>query len=105
VKSEFNNHSFGFIGANTNDWIKRKNKHGELVRKNILEPEYNTKRYNRYKRIIVTFISENDFVHVQNIEKSAYLLLRNSQLEKNPNLEQDITLYFSDNFDMLMENS
>jgi hypothetical protein len=105
VNSEFNTHSFGFIGANTNDWIKRKNKYGVFERKKIVEPEYNTKRYNRYKRILITFISEKDFVHVQNKDKSAYLLLRRSQLEQNPNLENDIMLYFADNFDTLMENS
>ena len=105
VNREFNTHSFGFIGANTNDWIKMKNKFGEFERKNIVEPEYNTKRYNRYKRILITFISEKDFVHVQNKDKSAYLLLRRSQLEQNPNLENDIMLYFADNFDTLMENS
>lgn len=106
MNSTFQNHSFGFIGANTNDWIIRKDKTtGKSKKICINEPESNTKRYLRYKRFISTFISDEYFEHKQLAEKSAYLLLRKTELEKNSNLENDINIYFSDNFIDIFERS
>lgn len=103
---EFDNHSFGLIGANTDDWLSRREKEtGKFKRIIILEPENNTKRYLRYKRFITTFISDELFVHKQLAEKSAYLLLRRTELESNPNLESNINIYFSDYFDYIFERS
>lgn len=58
--------SFGFIGANMR---------GENVS--------NTKRYRFYSNMMATHFGESEFIHFQNEEKSAYLLIRKSELEKN----------------------
>ena len=73
--------SFGFIGANIQG-----------------ESERETKRFRVYKRILTTYFSEEHFYHYQIIEKSAYALVRRSAIEKNSNLVNDISTYFSDNY-------
>lgn len=106
LTAEFPSHSFGFIGSNTEDWLKRKDKlTGKQARVDINEPLENTKRYRRYKRFVTTFISEQNFVHKQLVEKSAYILLNKTVYENNPGLLDDINIYFSDNYDYIFERS
>jgi hypothetical protein len=69
--------SFGFIGANGND-----------------EDVCCTKRYRVYSRIIATYFSDIYFVHKENIEKSAYMLINRKELENDPNLISQIENFF-----------
>ena len=69
--------SFGFIGAN----IK-----GESV-------NY-TKRFRVYSRVMATYFSENTFEHFMLMSKSAYLLIRKSELVKYPDLLEDLNAKF-----------
>ena len=73
--------SFGFIGSNLEN-----------------ELESNTKRYKVYKRIMATYFSESLFTHYFNNDKSAYLLLRNSEIERNPLLLIEIQDFFTENY-------
>lgn len=77
--------SFGFIGANM---------HGES--------EYLTKRFRIYCRIMATRFTENVFEHFQIAQKSAYIMIRKSELEQKPELLQLFTskfIQFYDYFD------
>ena len=74
--------SFGFIGSNT-------------MTDKFSEMKSNTKRYNIYKRLMVTYFSDEHFKHIADKQKSSYMLLRKSEIEKNPNLENDITGLFA----------
>ena len=69
--------SFGFIGANMK---------GESV-------SY-TKRFRVYSRIMATYFSENTFEHFMLLSKSAYLLIRKSELSKHPDLLEDLNAKF-----------
>jgi hypothetical protein len=69
--------SFGFIGEN-----------------NEGESKKSTKRYRIYKRIVNSMFDQDTFSHIYHDEKSAYLLIRNTELEKNPTLIKEI----EDNF-------
>ena len=75
------NSSFGFIGANI-----------------IGESEHETKRFRVYRRVLTTYFSEKHYLHFQIIEKSAYALIRKSTIENNPNIIEEISTYFSDNY-------
>jgi len=75
------NSSFGFVGANLPN-----------------ESEKETKRFKVYKRIMVTYFPLSVFDHRENKEKSAYMLVRRTELEKHPDLIQKIEDFFSDNF-------
>lgn len=75
------NSSFGFIGANI-----------------IGEAENETKRFRVYRRILTTYFSEEQFLHYQIVEKSAYALVRKTTIETNPNIIHDISKYFSTNY-------
>lgn len=77
--------SFGFIGSNTIS--PKKN-----------ETKTNTQRYRIYKRIIVTYFSEIHFKHVTNIDKSTYMLIRKSEIDKQPDLISRLELMFADNY-------
>lgn len=70
--------SFAFIGTNCEDESMR-----------------NNKRFRVYKTIVTTQFGENTFAHFTNEENSAYLLLRQSELESNENLLNDIQERFS----------
>lgn len=74
--------SFGFIGANMQ---------GEAVA--------NTKRYAFYSNMMATFFSQNIFKHYRNDDKSAYMLIRKSQLEMQPDLLDNIQLAFTEMYD------
>lgn len=75
---EINPHAFlGFIGANMDD---------ELV--------INTKRFRVYRRIMATYFPSQIFRHFFNIAKSSYMLIRKSELERNPNLYADFNEKF-----------
>ena len=65
--------SFGFIGSNM-----------------IGEAEANTKRFRFYKRIVTTYFSDKEFRHFGDVEKSTYMLIRRTELEKYPALISDI---------------
>lgn len=78
------NASFGFVGANR-----------------ISESIKETKRYKVYSTIIATYFSDQLFYHKENKDKSAYLLINNNSLSKNPSLIRDIEEFFINqyNFD------
>lgn len=71
--------SFGFIGANCEN-----------------ENIGNTKRYRVYYKIVATQISDNIFKHVENVEKSAYMLINRKELEEYPNLVEEIERTFQE---------
>jgi len=73
--------SFGFIGANITG-----------------EGFANTKRFRVYRRILTTYFSEDIFYHYQVIEQSAYALVRRTELEKNTDMIEQISTYFSENY-------
>ncbi len=89
--------SFGFLGANTIELStsRRKSKKEEVL---FIEPKENTKRYRAYKRFMITFFSDELFEHKYNEEKSTYLLVRKSEIVKNPNLIENIVDHFSTNY-------
>ncbi len=66
--------SFGFISANMRG-----------------ESEYLTKRFRVYCRIMATRFTEDVFEHYQIVQKSAYIMVRKSELEKQPQLLQLFT--------------
>lgn len=90
--------SFGFLGANTivTRTTRKKRKNDEVVI--YTEPKENTKRYKAYKRFMITFFSDELFEHKYNEEKSTYLLVRKSEIAKNPNLIENIVDHFSKNY-------
>ena len=71
--------SFGFIGANR-----------------IGESEDNTSRFRVYRRYTLTLFGPNEYEHMINIGKSAYLLLNKKELRSNPNLINDIVEGFKE---------
>lgn len=74
--------SFGFIGSNSD---------GESVS--------NTKRYRVYSKIIATYFSDKLFMHIENIDKSVYMLVNRRQLALNPTLVEDIEVSFMQMYD------
>lgn len=74
--------SFGFIGSNT-------------ITKDYVEPKENTKRYRVYKRLVLTYFSDEYFKHIVDTQHSSYMLLKRTELKKNPNLEKDIVKLFA----------
>ena len=69
--------SFGFIGANTEG-----------------ESTIFTKRFKVYSRIVATYFTKEVFEHKMIIEKSAYMLVRRSELEANPGLVDELNQKF-----------
>ena len=69
--------SFGFIGANMAG-----------------ESTIFTKRFKVYSRIVATYFSDEHFEHTMNIEKSAYMLVRRSEIEANPDLVSQLNQKF-----------
>ena len=90
--------SFGFIGSNTTHLIDR-NGGGEIYKEASEKLKGAAKRYNLYKRIMLTFFSDDVFEHYQNEEYSTYMLVRRTELNKNGDLPNQISTYFSDNYD------
>ena len=74
--------SFGFIGANMED-----------------EPYYFTKRFRIYSRMMATYFGENEFEHYMMLSKSAYLMIRKSELEKCPELPELFYVKFKQLYD------
>lgn len=74
--------SFGFIGANCEN-----------------EGIANTKRYRVYSKIVATQISEGRFKHVENVDKSAYMLINRTELENYPDLIERIEQTFQKLYD------
>ncbi|BBD45342.1 Hypothetical protein PEIBARAKI_5335 [Petrimonas sp. IBARAKI] len=89
--------SFGFIGSNTTLSRKVDNNKQEYFQSEN-EPKCKTKRYCVYKRIMLTFFKETTFEHIYNEDTSSYMLVRITELEKNANLIDEISTYFSDNY-------
>lgn len=77
LHEEDNKSSFAFIGTNCID-----------------EPKKNTKRFRVYKTIVTTQFGDSVFAHFTNEDNSAYLLLRQTELEANKNLLLDIQNQF-----------
>lgn len=74
--------SFGFIGANMEN-----------------EPTFLTKRFRIYSRMMATYFGENEFAHYMIVSKSTYLLIRKSELEKEPGLPEIFTDKFRQLYD------
>ena len=74
--------SFGFVGSNMK---------GETV-------DY-TKRFKIYSRMMVTYFSEEVFEHFMLVSKSAYLLIRKSELAIHPDLLHDLNTGFKRLYD------
>lgn len=74
--------SFGFIGSNSD---------GESIS--------NTKRYRVYSKIIATYFSDKLFMHIENIDRSVYMLINRLELKHNPNLIEDIQCTFMQLYD------
>ncbi|OJX63118.1 hypothetical protein [Dysgonomonas sp. 37-18] len=96
IHSKDNKSSFGFIGSNT--ICDRKIKNRTVY---IHEPEAKTKRYNFYSRMMLTYFSDNIFQHEVIEEKSAYIMLRKAEYEKDNDILNKITDYFQCNFDII----
>jgi len=79
--------SFAFIATNSPD-----------------EEVSNTKRYRVYKTIVNTQFGIDTFDHFYYQDKSAYLLLRKSELKKNPGLLDKIEREFSIIYDLSERN-
>ena len=84
----YNQHSFGVIGARTKKKVKKEYVYAENAEK--------TKRFNVYKRLFINFVSEKNFEHFEIIEKSIYIVIRKSEMTKNPKLLDEITDYYKD---------
>lgn len=69
--------SFGFIGANSE---------GEKIR--------NSKRFQVYSSFMATYVDPDEFMHITIIEKSAYMLVRRSEIEANPDLVSQLNQKF-----------
>lgn len=82
IANEDSRSSFGFIGANME---------GEDI--------CNTKRFRIYKILMLTYFSDKYFQHKANNDKSAYLLIRKSELIRNPFLMDDIENFFTEEYD------
>ena len=74
--------SFGFIGANMDE-----------------ESVFQTKRFRIYSRMMVSYFKGGTFEHYMIVAKSAYLMIRKSELEKEPHLAE----IFSDKFKELYD--
>ena len=71
--------SFGFIGANRLD-----------------EEESNTKRFRVYRRFMLTYFGNDEYVHRFNIAKSAYVLINRKELAAYPKLLDEIVSGFKE---------
>lgn len=76
--------SFGFVGANMEG-----------------ESERMTKRFKVYSRIMATYFSNDEFKHFMLLQKSAYLLVRKSELAIHPELPSYFDLKFKQLYDYL----
>ncbi|MBR1941916.1 MAG: hypothetical protein IJ845_11435 [Bacteroidaceae bacterium] len=74
--------SFGFIGANMLD-----------------ESSFYTKRFHIYSRMMATYFSDESFIHWVLYKKSAYVLMRRSELERNPDLINELNAKFKALYD------
>lgn len=82
IAKEDSQSSFGFIGSN-------------MVGEDIA----NTKRYRVYKILMLTYFSDMYFQHKENDGRSAYLLIRKTELANNPYLMDDIEIFFTEEYD------
>lgn len=86
--------SFGFIGSNI---ISEKiTKNGKSY---LHENTINTKRYRVYKRLMLTYFSDEIFLHLVEESKSTYMMIRKTELNLNPSLVKEISDYFTHNYD------
>lgn len=74
--------SFGFIGANSI---------GESIKE--------TKRFQVYKILMATYFSEEHFLHVQNVNKSAYVMIRKEMQRKRPEILDELNDSFISEYD------
>ena len=63
------------------------------------EPVFQTKRFRIYSRMMASYFKGGTFVHYMIVAKSAYLMIRKSELEKQP----DLVEIFSDKFKELYD--
>ena len=54
---------------------------------------------NFYNKIVATQVSENIFKHVENMGKSAYMLINRGELEEYPDLVEEIERTFQELYD------
>lgn len=74
--------SFGFIGANMHN-----------------ESTYSTKRFRIYSIMMATCFTEDVFEHFVLMKKSAYLLMRKTEMEQHPMLLTEINAQFKEMYD------
>lgn len=74
--------SFGFIGASMKE-----------------ESSFMTKRFRIYSLFMATYFAETVFEHRMMMDKSAYLLVRKSELEKTPELLSTLSQKFNQMYD------
>ena len=60
------------------------------------ESEFQTKRFRIYSRMMATYFKNDTFAHYMMVPKSAYLMIRKSELEKEPRLAE---IFLYDYFD------
>ena len=58
----------------------------------------NEKRFRVYRRILTSYFSQNVFEHYQITQQSAYAMVRKLELAARPDLIEQISMYFSDNY-------
>ena len=58
-----------------------------------------TKRFREYSLFMATYFTETLFEHYVMMEKSAYLLVRKTELQKDPNLLAMLSLKFNQMYD------
>ena len=78
--------SFGFIGSQDLTEAKKEN----------------TKRYKVYRRIVSNLFKPETFKHYEDSINSAYLLIRNSEVERDNDLFEKIRDLIIDNFDYFL---
>lgn len=86
--------SFGFIGSETREEKKKR----ELEGKSESERTETTKRMLVYRRILNTYFSSNEFEHIIDESKSAYVMVNIAELSKNQSLITDISKYFTEHY-------
>ena len=73
--------SFGFIGSNLPQ-----------------EGEFETKRFRIYRKIMLTYFTDIVFYHSEIKEKSTYIMIRRTEMNKKPDIIKNIEEFFSDNY-------
>ena len=63
------------------------------------ESEVNTKRFRVYRRFMATYFNEEHFVHLFNVKKSTYVMVRRSELDANLQMLSELDERFQQMYD------